>query len=256
MKKYKFLLFFIISALLLSFNISAECDSWYFVRSGHEKPPIAKEFSYLSEYGGYYLDEKSTDEDKVIYLTFDAGYENGNVEKVVDILNRHKAKGTFFILENLCNRNPELVKKMADNGHTVANHTATHPNLANASKYEIEKEIKQLEKACLEKTGVKVAKLFRPPEGKLTESELKSVNELGYKTIMWSFAYADWDNQNQPNPENSIKKILENTHNGMIILLHPTSNTNAEILDKLLTEWENEGYRIGDINEMVENNKL
>lgn len=249
----KFCVYVLPVLLIFSFSVNAECDSWYFIRSGHNQPQLAPEFSYLEKYGGFYLDRDAKDTDKVIYLTFDAGYENGNVSKIVDILDENKVHGTFFILENLAIREPELIKKMSENGHTVANHTATHPDLSHSSEKEIESEIRSLEKTVYEKTGVEVAKLFRPPEGKLSEQELKAVYGLGYKTIMWSFAYAEWDNSNQPNPEAARQKILDNTHNGMVILIHPTSETNVKILDGLIKEWENQGYRIGDIDELTEN---
>lgn len=231
--------------------VFAECDSWYFNRTGGQVPPIAKEFSYLEDYGGYYVDRNAKEDDKVIYLTFDAGYENGNVSKVVDTLEAHGVHGTFFILENLAKREPDLVKRMAAGGHTVANHSATHPDLSHSTKEQISAELSRLEECVRCETGVEVAKIFRPPEGKLTKNTLECVNSLGYKTVMWSFAYADWDNERQPDPEKSVEKILSNTHNGMVLLLHPTSATNAQILDTLLCEWEKAGYRIGDISELI-----
>ena len=139
---------------------------------------------------------------------------------------------------------------MAHNGHTVANHSMRHKNMANMTITECEAELSGLEKLYNELTGYTMAKLFRPPEGNFSRNLLDNMTKLGYKTVFWSFAYADWDNNKQPSPEYAVKLILDNTHNGMIILLHPTSKTNADILDLLLTEWENEGYRFGSLTEL------
>lgn len=188
--------------------------------------------------------------EKVIYLTFDAGYENGNVEKILDILKKHNAKGCFFILENLVKRNTDLVKRMFDEGHTVANHTMKHKNMSTLGKAELEKELCGLEKLCLDLTGHKMARLYRPPEGAFSEQNLKDADALGFKTIFWSFAYADWDNDKQPAPDAALSKLLNHLHNGEILLLHPTSSTNAKILDDFLSRLEKDGWRFGSLEEL------
>lgn len=194
---------------------------------------------------------KTPGDDKVIYLTFDAGYENGNVEKILDALKDHNATGAFFVLDNIIMRNPDLVKRMSDEGHLVCNHTAKHHDMTKiTSKDQFAKELKTLEDAYFELTGRDMAKFYRPPEGRFSEQNLKFAKELGYKTVFWSFAYADWDNNKQPDEAKSIEKVLSHTHNGEIILLHPTSATNAAIMDRLLTEWENQGYRFGSLSEL------
>lgn len=236
-----------------SADSSSECH-WYIKKNdSHSQPPLPSEFSFIEDYGGYYLDRDHGDDctEKVIYLTFDAGYENGNVEKTLDILKKHNATGCFFILENLVRRNTDLVKRMFDEGHTVANHTMKHKNMAKITdKKEIETELVGLEQLCLELVGDKPAKLYRPPEGSFSEDNLKIVNELGYKTIFWSFAYADWDNDKQMSPDNALSKLLSHTHNGEILLLHPTSSTNAKILDEYLTRLEADGYRFASLEEL------
>lgn len=260
MKKIKFkrnikLILLTVAVLLLAMpplSANAEVSGWYCMRAGNNVPSLPQEFSYLEDYGGYYVDRAANDQNRVIYLTFDAGYENGNVARILDVMKEHDAKGAFFVLENLILREPELIKRMVKEGHTVANHTASHRDMTSVtSKEEFAAELTNLEESYKSLCGVDMQKFYRPPEGKLSRESIGYANELGYKTIMWSFAYADWDNDKQPDPDSSIKRILENTHNGMIILLHPTSSTNAEILGRLLDEWSAMGYRFGTLDELA-----
>lgn len=227
---------------------SASSDNWYFhhTKDG-ARPPIPAEMSYITEHNGYFIGP----DEKVIYLTFDAGYENGNVARILDILKEEEVPGAFFILENLVTRNTDLVKRMAEEGHSVCNHTASHRDMTKIqTKEEFEAELAKMEEIYKEYTGCELAKFYRPPEGKLNELNVKWADELGYKTVMWSFAHADWDNAKQPNPESATEKILAETHNGEIILLHPTSATNAEILPTLIREWKKMGYRFGTLDEL------
>ena len=223
--------------------------SWYCKRQKeHIRPTAEGNMSFIEKYDGAYIG-KNPDE-KVVYLTFDAGYENGNVARVLDALKKHNAKGAFFILDNLARRNGELVCRMEKEGHFVCNHTARHKDMTKLSKEEFAEELHKLEKAVNETTGVNVKKYYRPPEGRFSEDNLRWAQELGYKTVLWSLAYADWDNNRQPDPEKAKKLILDNVHNGAVILLHPTSKTNADILDSLLTSLEGEGYRFGTLDEL------
>lgn len=227
---------------------SASSDNWYFhhTKDG-ARPPIPAEMSYITEHNGYFIGP----DEKVIYLTFDAGYENGNVARILDTLKEEEVPGAFFILENLVTRNTDLVKRMAEEGHTVCNHTASHRDMTKIqTKEEFAAELAKMEEIYKEYAGCELAKFYRPPEGKLSESNVKWADELGYKTVMWSFAHADWDNAKQPNPESATEKILAETHNGEIILLHPTSATNAEILPTLIREWKKMGYRFGTLDEL------
>ena len=228
----------------------AGAGDWYCIRSGHDIPPCPPEFPYLEEHTGYYVDRAACDGDKRIYLTFDAGYENGNVEKVLDVLSDHKVKGTFFILENLIAHDPDLVKRMCGEGHVVANHTATHRDMTAISRGEFESELRRLEDAYRDLTGREIAPFYRPPEGRLSEESVEYAEDMGYSTVMWSFAYADWANDAQPDPAEAVEKILSNTHNGMVILLHPTSATNAAILGDLIETWKSEGYRFCTVDEL------
>ena len=231
--------------------------NWYCKKGeSNAQPPLDSLFSFIEkeELKTYYIDKRNTDfnsDNKVIYLTFDAGYENGNVEKILDIMKAENVTGAFFILENLVNRNPDLVKRMADEGHLVCNHTATHPDMSTKNtEEEFMQEIKALEKVCSD-ANIELSPYYRPPEGRFSEENLKIAAENGYKTVLWSFAYADWDNNAQVSPEKAIEKVLSGTHNGEVILLHPTSATNAEILDDLIKEWKSMGFRFGTLDELT-----
>ncbi len=234
----------------------ADATGWYCTRAkDHRQPRADGALSYVEQYGGYYIDHHHSDpngEDKVVYLTFDAGYENGNVEKILDVLKSEEVPGAFFILGHLAKAHPELVRRMAEEGHLVCNHTYTHKDMTGNGIRLLADEVTRLEDACQAACGVTVAKFFRPPEGKFDRAMLEEVQRLGYKTIFWSFAYADWDNQKQPDPVSSKKKILDNIHNGAVILLHPTSATNAAILGDIITSLKAQGYRFGTLYELTE----
>ena len=229
--------------------------NWYCVRAkDHAQPRADAELEFVEKYEGYYIDHRYTEPDaadKVVYLTFDVGYENGNVAKVLDALAAEGATGAFFILGHVAEKNPELVRRMADEGHLVCNHTYSHRNMTGRRAEEFSAELGRMEDACRDCTGVEMAKYFRPPEGKFDKEMLCRAKDLGYKTIFWSFAYADWDNGKQPAPEAAKKKILDNVHNGAVILLHPTSATNATILGDVLRELKSQGYRFGTLDDLV-----
>ena len=241
---------------LVSLGTAAKEDGaigWYIQKTeDHSQPPLDAPLSFIEDCGGRYLDRNAADDDPVIYLTFDAGYENGNVARILDTLKEHSAPGAFFILSHLVRAEPALVKRMADEGHTVCNHSANHRDMTSLDADAFRAELDDLADLYRETTGQQIAPYFRPPEGKFNETVLRRASEAGYKTVFWSFAYADWDNAKQPDPEAAIKNILDHTHNGMVLLLHPTSATNAAILDRLLCAWEEMGYRFGTLDALCE----
>ena len=249
----------IIFVIMLSVtSVSAEdplSQSWYCVRNKDHKQPIAdSDMRYIEEYNGYYIDHAHGDEsdDKVVYLTFDAGYENGNVEKILDVLKQKKVTGAFFVLGNLITKNTDLVIRMTEEGHLVCNHTESHPDMTKKTTIEdFEAEPNALQTLYSQKTGKTMPKYYRPPEGRFNKQTMVFANELGYKTIFWSLAYADWDNNNQMSPDAAMKKILDNIHNGAVILLHPTSKTNADILPTLIKEWRSMGYDFGTLDDLT-----
>ena len=204
-------------------------------------PPIANATAdQLAKYNACYAE--MTDE-KVLYLTFDAGYENGNTAKILDALKKHQVPATFFVVGNYLETSPELVKRMVDEGHIVGNHTYHHPDMSKiSSKDAFQKELTDLETKYTEITGLTMSKYYRPPQGKYSEQNLQMAKDLGYTTFFWSLADVDWYQDKQPSKEEAFDKLLGRIHPGAVILLHSTSSTNAEILDELLTKWEDMGY--------------
>ena len=190
-------------------------------------------------------------QEKVLYLTFDAGYENGYTADILDVLAKHKVPAAFFLTGHYVDKNADLVRRMVEDGHIVGNHTMHHPDMSKmATKEAFAKELQELEELFQKATGKELPKFYRPPQGVYSEENLKMAQELGYNTVFWSLAYADWDNDNQPSPEKAFGKLLPRTHNGAVVLLHSTSKTNAQILDELLTKWEGLGYSFGNLEEL------
>ena len=190
-------------------------------------------------------------EEKVLYLTFDAGYENGYTAEILDVLKKHQVPAAFFLVGDYLERNGDLVRRMVDEGHIVGNHTASHPDMSKIkNKDDFARELQEVETLFLEITGKELPKFYRPPQGIYSRENLEHAQELGYKTVFWSLAYQDWDNNKQPTRDYAFSKLLPRTHNGAVILLHATSETNAKILDELLTAWENQGYRFASIDRL------
>jgi peptidoglycan-N-acetylmuramic acid deacetylase len=223
-------------------NASADCN-WGLSFQVEGGSPIGNATSdYLQQYNAYYIDENSID-DKGIYLTFDAGYENGYTEKILDVLKEEGVTATFFLVGNYIEENPELVKRMVDEGHTVGNHTMHHPNMSEISTQEdFKKELEDLEAAYEKVIGEKMEKVYRPPQGKYSEENLKQASEMGYTTVFWSLAYVDWYENDQPTREKALNTLNSRIHPGAIVLLHSTSKTNSEILQELIQGWKTKGY--------------
>ena len=202
----------------------------------------------LAQYDAYYLGDTSQ---KVIYLTFDCGYENGYTEKILDALKKHDAPAAFFVVGHMIESAPEIVKRMAEEGHIVGNHTFRHPDMSAISdRAAFQKELDSLAALYQETTGRELPKFYRPPQGKYSAENLKLAQELGYTTVLWSLAYVDWYTDKQPTAQQAYDKLLPRIHDGAIVLLHSTSATNAEILDELLTKWEDMGYRFAPLTEL------
>ena len=255
MRKRDFIILFgaIATALVLTLRLllggALETGNWGLSFQTEGSPPIGPAGAQqLAKYDAAYLGDTA---EKVIYLTFDAGYENGSTAKILDTLKAHNVPAAFFLVGNYMEKNADLTRRMVEEGHIVGNHTMHHPDMSKLSDREtFSKELTDLEALFREITGKELPKYYRPPQGTYSEENLKMAQELGYKTVFWSLAYVDWQNDKQPSAEYAFGKLLPRTHNGAVVLLHSTSATNAEILDELLTKWKDMGYRFASIDEL------
>ena len=226
-----------------------ETGSWGLSFREEGAPPIGNAGrDQLRDCDAAYLGDPTK---KVLYLTFDAGYENGCTEKILDILKEQQVSAAFFLVGNYLEKNADLVRRMVEEGHIVGNHTMHHYDMSKLTDKEaFSKELRDLEVLYKEVTGQELPKYYRPPQGIYSEENLKMAQELGYKTVFWSLAYVDWNNDSQPTKEEAFRKLLPRTHPGAVVLLHSTSQTNAEILEELIGKWKEEGYTFGTVEEL------
>ena len=225
--------------------------SWYYKpRNDGRQPVVADNASFIDAYDVMYLGDP---EDSSIYLTFDVGYENGNTEKILDILKEKDVPAAFFVTGHYIDSNPELVQRMCSEGHLVCNHTVNHADLS-AMTFEEEflSEIQGLEEKYQACTGQQMPKYIRPPEGKYSEAALSLATDLGDPTGFWSFAYEDWINDKQPDTAKAMDTILSRTHPGEIALLHSTSATNAAVLGDVIDQWRADGYSFKTLDEFYD----
>lgn len=231
---------------------SSQSSNWGLSFQEEGKRPVGNAtIEELSRYNAFYAENT---EEKKIYLTFDAGYENGNTPAILDALKKHEAPATFFVVGNFISENQELIKRMEAEGHIVGNHTMTHPDMSKISTQEsFQKELSGVEDIYKEITGKEMTKFYRPPQGIYSTLNLSMAKEMGYHTFFWSLAYVDWLADAQPSKEEAFDKLLGRIHPGAIVLLHNTSRTNGEILDELLAKWEEMGYTFSTLKKLVRN---
>lgn len=234
-----------VSALL-----NEKSENWGLGFGTEGKPPTGNASAEeLKKYNAYFIGDTTQN---TIYLTFDCGYENGNTEPILDALKKHDVKATFFVVGNFLETSPEIVKRMIAEGHTVGNHTYHHLDMSSISSMDaFKKETQDVENLFEQITGTPITKFYRPPQGKYNIENLKMAQELGYHTFFWSLAYVDWYQDKQPTKDEAFGKLLKRIHPGAIVLLHSTSSTNAQILDELLTKWEEMGYTIKPLTELA-----
>ena len=215
----------------------------------HEQPDLGKQNEELiNKYNGMCLGNK---DQKYIYLTFDLGYEAGYTNTILDALKENNVNATFFITAHYVNTASDILQRMINEGHIVGNHTVNHKSMPDLSDEELKKEVMTLHQTIYEKYGYEM-KYLRPPKGEYSERTLQLTDSLGYKSVMWSFAYVDWDEKKQPSKEDAMKKIIDNLHNGEIMLLHATSKTNSEIMNDMIKKVKDEGYEFRSINDFVQ----
>ena len=255
MKKRDLLILLIAVVIALAVSVSVFASStlttgsWGLSFRQEGAPPIGNAGKdQLRQYQAAYIGDTS---EKVLYLTFDAGYENGCTARILDTLKEKQVPAAFFLVGNYIQRSPDLVRRMVAEGHTVGNHTMHHYDMSRLSdKAAFSKELTDLETLYKETVGQELPKFYRPPQGIYSEENLKMAQELGYQTVFWSLAYVDWNNDAQPTREAAFAKLLPRTHNGAVVLLHSTSKTNAEILGELIDKWKAMGYRFGTLEEL------
>jgi peptidoglycan-N-acetylmuramic acid deacetylase len=240
---------FVASLALLFARTAVPTGSWGLSFQQEGKPPVGNVGALsLRKYGAAYLGDP---EKPVIYLTFDAGYENGYTPQILDVLAAHHVRAAFFVVGNYLETAPELVRRMVKEGHIVGNHTYHHYDMSKIADFSaFRKELDDTAALFREITGRKMPKYYRPPQGVYSEDNLRMAQQLGYHTVFWSLAYVDWYQDKQPTREQAFAKLLPRVHDGAVVLLHATSKTNAEILDELLTRWEGMGYTFGTLDEL------
>ena len=227
----------------------ATVDSWGLSFHQEGAPPVGNaSVEELAAHNAHYLGDTCQ---KRIYITFDAGFENGHTAAILDTLKKHHAPACFFVVGHYLDSAPDLVKRMVAEGHLVGNHTHSHPDMsAIRDKTAFLSELTRVEEAYRALTGQEMVKIYRPPQGKYAPENLKMAKDAGYHTFFWSLAYVDWYTDNQPTREQAFAKLIPRIHPGAVVLLHSTSQTNAEILDELLTKWEELGYSFGSLTEL------
>lgn len=235
------------------FSVAAQADNWGLGFGAEGAQPTGNATAdELKQYDAYYVGDA---EEKVIYLTFDCGYENGYTESILDALKKHEAPATFFVVGHFLESAPDIAKRIAEEGHAVGNHTYHHPDMSAISDLaSFQKEMDDVSALFKEVTGQDMAMYYRPPQGKYSTENLRMAKELGYSTFFWSLAYVDWNVDDQPTKEEAFDKLLTRIHPGAVVLLHSTSKTNGEILDELLTKWEEMGYEFRPLSDLIEQN--
>ncbi len=230
-------------------NLSTKEIDWYIVPNKNNLPPEPNKeaLPILQNFNGYYI---GNTQKKVLYLTFDEGYENGYTSQILDTLKKHNVPAAFFVVRPYIKTNPDLILRMVNEGHLVCNHSSHHPSMAKViDQHKFNKEFSEVEEEYKKVTNQDMPKFFRPPMGKFSEQSLKMTQDLGYKSIFWSFAYKDFDIKNQPSHEKAQNTIFSRIHNGSIILLHAVSKTNTEILDNILTTLKSQGYEFRSLTD-------
>lgn len=228
-------------------NMSTKGTGWGLVRKKGAAPEVdLKGKKLLEEHNGYYIDESMP---KALYLTFDEGYENGFTSKILDVLQSEQVPAAFFVTGPYLKNQPELIRRMLDEGHIVGNHTVNHPNLPRQTAETVQKELGSLNSECEKMYGASMH-YMRPPEGEYSEKVLAVAEDMGYKTIMWSFAYKDWDVNQQKGADYAYEQITPYLHDGAIILLHAVSSDNAGALERVIKFAKEKGYEFRSLDEL------
>ncbi|SDK34905.1 delta-lactam-biosynthetic de-N-acetylase [Sediminibacillus albus] len=250
MKKYYLTMLALLCFMMLHPSENqADAYGWGYKKNNDGQPPeVGKYGQILEENGGYYLDQSG---DKVVYLTFDNGYEQGYTGKILDVLKKRDVPAAFFVTGHYVESSPELVKRMAEEGHIVGNHSYYHPDFTTLSKQKLKKELDKLESAVAEITDQKSMQYVRPPKGTFNEQTIQWANELGYFHMFWSLAFVDWHTNNQKGWQSAYQQVINQIHPGAVILLHTVSEDNAEALEYLIDDLRKQGYTFKSLDDLV-----
>ena len=235
------------SAYLEDGRLSDQPLSWYFSKNNDHQPPAGPRDFDIRLFGGHYLGDTGK---RVVYLTFDEGYENGYTGPILDTLKALNVPAAFFLTQTYIRANPDLVQRMVDEGHVAANHSVTHRSIPELTDAEIMEELNGCADYFFETTGALMDMFFRPPEGNYSARSLSAVYDLGYRTVFWSFAYVDWDINDQPGREAAYETIMNGVHNGAVLLLHAVSVSNAEALPDVIADLKDMGFEFGSLYDL------
>ncbi|MFC7373611.1 delta-lactam-biosynthetic de-N-acetylase [Fictibacillus iocasae] len=235
---------------LAGHSLSTERHEWYFEKRGGEQPPVTdrKFYSLMEKYGTIFIGDTSK---KEIYLTFDNGYENGYTDDVLNVLREKKVPAAFFVTGQFMKTDPDLIKRMADEGHIVGNHTFHHPDMTSISKERLKTELQKVKSRYQEITGKSEMMYVRPPKGVFSENSVAFSKEQGYTHVFWSLAFPDWDTNRQRGWQYSYNQIMKQIHPGAILLLHTVSKDNSDALSKVIDDVRKRGYQFKSLDELA-----
>lgn len=259
MKKIYIVLFsFIISLSLCGMahaELSNQSHGWGFVKSKNGVPADAgpELNAVVEKHGAVY---KGNPNKKVVYLTFDNGYENGYTPQFLDVLKKHQVPGIFFVTGHYLKSAPDLAKRMVKEGHLIGNHSWHHPDLTTQSREEIIKELDAVQEETAKLTGQKHMHYLRPPRGIFSERTMELAQSLGYTHVFWSLAYKDWDVKNQKGAEYAYEQIMRQVHPGAIMLIHTISRDNADAMERVIVELKKQGYSFESIDQLFIDREL
>ncbi|GGM30051.1 delta-lactam-biosynthetic de-N-acetylase [Paraliobacillus quinghaiensis] len=255
MKKLVILFSFILVMFTLLPSISeASSYGWGFKKgTNHQPPEVGKYGQILEENGGYYIDKSG---DKVVYLTFDNGYEQGYTEPILDVLKKEDVPATFFVTGHYVRSQPELVKRMDRDGHIIGNHSNHHADFTTLSKEEMKEDLTLLDRAVAAITDQEKLQYLRPPRGTFNPQTIQWANELGYTHVFWSLAFVDWETDHQKGWEKSYQQVMKQIHPGAVILLHTVSKDNAEAIEHFITDLRKQGYTFKSLDDLVLKNTI
>ncbi len=226
-------------------SLDSRCNGWGMGKQLNEKncPISCIDFQVkYGKFGAYFYNPPQVEsEHKTITLTFDNGYENGCTEKILDVLNQKQVRAIFFLTGDYVKKNESIIQRMIQENHILGNHSQNHPSMPGITVDKMKSEIQTIHQTISENFGVEM-NMFRPPKGEFSEQSLAITNELGYKSIFWSFAYADWDPKKQPNEKDALDSLKSHLHDGAIYLLHAVSETNTKILPEFIEYAKSQGY--------------